>query len=274
MFFLCVVQVYVEFDDQEWEKREWVKVYEDFQLFLLEHQLVWAKRKEGAEGGAGAGGGAGGLPQGTKAKHIQWPALVRPLFSIYRQDTTSGTASHMSTLHCRYTFATVLNTMCWILLIRVTLHPHGVVFVVLDINGYWVAALPQSPPSGFVQPVLQRFWLCFWLKCHQCLAAVLGCDFWASADSYFFGYIVIWISEWWNRTLLIHDPYGFPSHDSARMWTANSLKNVTFIAWNRVLLLLLPFEIIIPPILRCKDETYVCCGLLWSKMIGKSHWFK
>uniref|UniRef100_A0A3P9JE77 Probable JmjC domain-containing histone demethylation protein 2C n=1 Tax=Oryzias latipes TaxID=8090 RepID=A0A3P9JE77_ORYLA len=64
--------VYVEFDDQEWEKREWVKVYEDFQLFLLEHQLVWAKRKEGAAGGAGAGG----LLPGTKAKHIQWPALA------------------------------------------------------------------------------------------------------------------------------------------------------------------------------------------------------
>ncbi|XP_038129593.1 probable JmjC domain-containing histone demethylation protein 2C [Cyprinodon tularosa] len=60
--------VYVEFDDQEWEKREWVKVYEDFQLFLLEHQLVWARRKEG---------GAGGLLQGATAKHVQWPALVR-----------------------------------------------------------------------------------------------------------------------------------------------------------------------------------------------------
>ncbi|ROL41014.1 putative JmjC domain-containing histone demethylation protein 2C [Anabarilius grahami] len=55
--------VYVEFDDLEWEKREWVKVYEDFQIFLLEHQLVWAKRKEGAQ------------LQGTKAKQIQWPAL-------------------------------------------------------------------------------------------------------------------------------------------------------------------------------------------------------
>lgn len=70
---LCHVQVYVEFDDQEWEKREWVKVYEDFQLFLLEHQLVWAKRTEGG------GGTGGGLLQGTKTKHIQWPALVRPL---------------------------------------------------------------------------------------------------------------------------------------------------------------------------------------------------
>ncbi|XP_061081381.1 probable JmjC domain-containing histone demethylation protein 2C isoform X2 [Conger conger] len=60
--------VYVEFDDLEWEKREWVKVYEDFQIFLLEHQLVWAKRKESAQ------------VQGTKAKQIQWPALTfKPL---------------------------------------------------------------------------------------------------------------------------------------------------------------------------------------------------
>ena len=94
----CCLQVYVEFDDQEWEKREWVKVYEDFQLFLLEHQLVWAKRKEGAGGGgAGAGGGAGGLLQGTKAKHIQWPALVRPLCSIYRH-TIIETVGHVSGL--------------------------------------------------------------------------------------------------------------------------------------------------------------------------------
>lgn len=75
----CDLQVYVEFDDQEWEKREWVKVYEDFQLFLLEYQLVWAKRKEGA-GAGGASGGVGGMIQGMKAKHIQWPALVRVLY--------------------------------------------------------------------------------------------------------------------------------------------------------------------------------------------------
>ncbi|TSK14569.1 putative JmjC domain-containing histone demethylation protein 2C [Bagarius yarrelli] len=64
--------VYVEFDDLEWEKREWVKVYEDFQVFLLEHQLVWAKRKEGSQ------------LQGSRAKQIQWPALVSELnpFSI------------------------------------------------------------------------------------------------------------------------------------------------------------------------------------------------
>lgn len=69
--------VYVEFDDQEWEKREWVKVYEDFQLFLLEHQLVWAKRKDtGVRSGTGAGGAVGGLLHGDKAKHMQWPALA------------------------------------------------------------------------------------------------------------------------------------------------------------------------------------------------------
>ncbi|XP_051968991.1 probable JmjC domain-containing histone demethylation protein 2C isoform X1 [Xyrauchen texanus] len=60
--------VYVEFDDLEWEKREWVKVYEDFQIFLLEHQLVWAKIKGDAH------------LQGTKTKQIQWPALTfKPL---------------------------------------------------------------------------------------------------------------------------------------------------------------------------------------------------
>ncbi|KAL0964722.1 hypothetical protein UPYG_G00328040 [Umbra pygmaea] len=64
--------VYVEFDDQEWEKREWVKVYDDFQVFLLEQQLVWAGRREGTA--------LGGNHQGTKAKQIQWPALTfRPL---------------------------------------------------------------------------------------------------------------------------------------------------------------------------------------------------
>lgn len=75
-----VLQVYVEFDDQEWEKREWVKVYEDFQLFLLEYQLVWAKKKEGEGAGVGACGGTGGMIQETKAKRIQWPALVSVVY--------------------------------------------------------------------------------------------------------------------------------------------------------------------------------------------------
>ncbi|XP_029465590.1 probable JmjC domain-containing histone demethylation protein 2C isoform X2 [Rhinatrema bivittatum] len=66
--------VYVEFDDLEWDKREWVKVYEDFTAFLVEFQLVWAKRKDPSQ------------TQGSKVKQIQWPALAfKPLVgkSIY-----------------------------------------------------------------------------------------------------------------------------------------------------------------------------------------------
>ncbi|KAK6328039.1 hypothetical protein J4Q44_G00000170 [Coregonus suidteri] len=79
--------VYVEFDDLEWEKREWVKVYEDFQVFLLEQQLVWAKRRESslieqqlAWAKRRESSLLGENHQGTKDKHIQWPALTfRPL---------------------------------------------------------------------------------------------------------------------------------------------------------------------------------------------------
>nr|XP_026649894.1 probable JmjC domain-containing histone demethylation protein 2C [Zonotrichia albicollis] len=71
-------EVYVEFDDLEWEKREWVKVYEDFAAFLVEYQLVWAKRKDPSQ------------TQGSKIKQIQWPALTfKPLVgkSVYNSIT-------------------------------------------------------------------------------------------------------------------------------------------------------------------------------------------
>ncbi|KAM4636089.1 putative JmjC domain-containing histone demethylation protein 2C isoform 2-T2 [Discoglossus pictus] len=60
--------VYVEFDDLEWDKREWMKVYEDFTAFFVEFQLVWAKRKDPSQS------------QGSKVKQTQWPALAfKPL---------------------------------------------------------------------------------------------------------------------------------------------------------------------------------------------------
>ncbi|XP_058154884.1 probable JmjC domain-containing histone demethylation protein 2C isoform X2 [Dasypus novemcinctus] len=60
--------VYVEFDDLEWDKREWIKVYEDFSTFLVEYHLIWAKRKDPSH------------TQGSKSKEIQWPALTfKPL---------------------------------------------------------------------------------------------------------------------------------------------------------------------------------------------------
>jgi jumonji domain-containing protein 1C len=55
----------VEFDDLEWDKREWVRVYEDFSTFLVEYHLIWAKRKDPSQ------------TQGSKSRQIQWPALVR-----------------------------------------------------------------------------------------------------------------------------------------------------------------------------------------------------
>ncbi|XP_053926942.1 probable JmjC domain-containing histone demethylation protein 2C isoform X2 [Cuculus canorus] len=70
--------VYVEFDDLEWEKREWVKVYEDFATFLVEYQLVWVKRKDPSQ------------TQGSKIKQVQWPALTfKPLVgkSVYNSIT-------------------------------------------------------------------------------------------------------------------------------------------------------------------------------------------
>ncbi|XP_059026114.1 probable JmjC domain-containing histone demethylation protein 2C isoform X2 [Mustela lutreola] len=60
--------VYVEFDDLEWDKREWVKVYEDFSTFLVEYHLIWARRIDPSQ------------TQGSKSKQIQWPALTfKPL---------------------------------------------------------------------------------------------------------------------------------------------------------------------------------------------------
>ncbi|KAK6185777.1 hypothetical protein SNE40_007932 [Patella caerulea] len=38
--------VLVEFDDCDWQKREWIKVHEVFQIFWVEHTLVWAYRPD------------------------------------------------------------------------------------------------------------------------------------------------------------------------------------------------------------------------------------
>uniref|UniRef100_UPI00398F2069 lysine-specific demethylase 3B-like isoform X2 n=1 Tax=Pristiophorus japonicus TaxID=55135 RepID=UPI00398F2069 len=57
--------VYVEFDDSRWKKHAWVKVYaEDVLVFLVEHTLVWAPRKEPV------------LLQGGRTNGSQWPALT------------------------------------------------------------------------------------------------------------------------------------------------------------------------------------------------------
>ncbi|XP_064602584.1 probable JmjC domain-containing histone demethylation protein 2C isoform X2 [Liolophura sinensis] len=55
----------VEFDDKEWKKREWVRVQETFQVFLVENTLLWAEREDI-----------------NKPRHqlVNWPALsFKPL---------------------------------------------------------------------------------------------------------------------------------------------------------------------------------------------------
>ncbi|CAH1990409.1 unnamed protein product [Acanthoscelides obtectus] len=42
------LQVLVEYDDVEWQRREWISVYKDglFHLFMIEQTLVWAHRRD------------------------------------------------------------------------------------------------------------------------------------------------------------------------------------------------------------------------------------
>lgn len=64
---LFILQVLVEYDDFDWKKREWIKVYEDnaFHIFLIESTLVWATREDPHSPG----------------RKVQWPALVSNIFS-------------------------------------------------------------------------------------------------------------------------------------------------------------------------------------------------
>uniref|UniRef100_A0A4W3K5K0 Lysine-specific demethylase n=1 Tax=Callorhinchus milii TaxID=7868 RepID=A0A4W3K5K0_CALMI len=63
--FLCVLQLYVEFDDSRWKKQAWVKVSaEDVLVFLIEHTLAWAPRKEPI------------ILPGERINVSQWPALT------------------------------------------------------------------------------------------------------------------------------------------------------------------------------------------------------
>ena len=60
LLFPLFFQVLIEFDDIEWTRREWVRIHDIFQLFLVEHTLVWAER-----------------PDPDKPKQsISWPGLV------------------------------------------------------------------------------------------------------------------------------------------------------------------------------------------------------
>ncbi|VDI29098.1 Hypothetical predicted protein [Mytilus galloprovincialis] len=51
--------ILVEFDNQDWKRREWVRVHDIFQIFLVEHTVIWAEREDPEE------------PKET----VFWPAL-------------------------------------------------------------------------------------------------------------------------------------------------------------------------------------------------------
>lgn len=55
-----ILQILVEFDNQDWQKREWVRVHDLFQIFLVEHTVIWAERDH---------------PENSK-ESLFWPALV------------------------------------------------------------------------------------------------------------------------------------------------------------------------------------------------------
>ena len=42
----------VEFDDADWKKREWIRVYEDnrFTVFLIEYTIIWSVRNDTLDG--------------------------------------------------------------------------------------------------------------------------------------------------------------------------------------------------------------------------------
>uniref|UniRef100_A0AAY4ERJ0 JmjC domain-containing protein n=1 Tax=Denticeps clupeoides TaxID=299321 RepID=A0AAY4ERJ0_9TELE len=64
------LSVCVEFDHEEWQKRQWLRLHQDFQIFLLEQRLVWARRNAGTPP----------PPHASNGKPVLWPALsFRPL---------------------------------------------------------------------------------------------------------------------------------------------------------------------------------------------------
>ena len=64
---MSAFQVLVEYDDEEWTTREWLKIHDgSWKLFLVEQTMVWSQRQD---------------PSNPK-RPLLWPALVRELCYI------------------------------------------------------------------------------------------------------------------------------------------------------------------------------------------------
>lgn len=60
--FTSLLKVLVEYDDEEWTTREWLKIHDgSWRLFLVEKSMVWSQRPD---------------PSNPK-RPLLWPALVR-----------------------------------------------------------------------------------------------------------------------------------------------------------------------------------------------------
>lgn len=92
-------KVLVEFDDAEWKKREWIRVYEEgaFRIFLVENTLVWTLRKQeppsaalGGHPSTSSSGQAQSNASGSNkssissSKGLYWPALVSTFSRTYK----------------------------------------------------------------------------------------------------------------------------------------------------------------------------------------------
>ncbi len=62
-FLFLSLQLLVEFDDTDWKRREWIRIHEIFQIFLVEHQLLWAPRADPDK-------------EKQSKQRILWPSLV------------------------------------------------------------------------------------------------------------------------------------------------------------------------------------------------------
>lgn len=67
-----LLQVLVEYDDVEWQRREWICVYKEglFSLFMVEQGLSWVDRRD---------------PYTSSHAKILWPAHVSFLFFPFFQ---------------------------------------------------------------------------------------------------------------------------------------------------------------------------------------------
>lgn len=61
--FVCICQkVLVEYDNEDWTTREWLKIHDgSWKLFLVEQTMVWSQRPDPA----------------NPRRPLLWPALVR-----------------------------------------------------------------------------------------------------------------------------------------------------------------------------------------------------